>query len=92
MFNSSITTDSVQQLYESKVKSSNLAYNPCETRDKRPLGRDLDRSRCHLHTSVQLSWSQPMDPWTERQHTCMLPRVLPLMSMEPLAATKKALH
>ena len=40
------------------------------------------------HASVKLSWSQPLDQWTERQHTCMLPP----MSMEPCAATKNALH
>ena len=39
-------------LYEGKVKSSSLAYNRRETRDKRPL--DPDRSWCHLHTSVTL--------------------------------------
>jgi hypothetical protein len=39
-------------MYEDKVKSSSLAYNRRETRDKRPLGRDSDRSWCHLHTSV----------------------------------------
>ena len=58
-----------------------------ETRDKRPLGRDPDRSWCHCHTSAKLSLSQPMDPWTEWQHTRMLP-----MSMETWAATKKSLH
>ena len=52
------------------------------------LVRDPDGSWCHRHTTVKLSWSQPMDPWTEWKHT----RVLPSMSMEPSAATKKALH
>ena len=68
--------------YEGKVKSS----RPClrETRDKRPLGKDQEKSWCHRHTSVKLSWSQPMDPWSEQQHT----RMLPPMLMEPCAATK----
>ena len=69
------------------MKSSSLAYNRHETRDKRPLGRD-SRSWCHNHTSVKLSYSQPMDPWTERRNTRMLPK----MCMEPWAATKQALH
>ena len=36
-----------------------LAYNRHETQHKRPLGRDLDRSWCHHHTTVKLFWSQP---------------------------------
>ena len=40
-----------------------LAYNQCETRDKQPLGSDLDRSSCHCHASVKLFWSQPIAPW-----------------------------
>ena len=35
-------------------KVSDLAYNRWETRDNRLLGRDSDRSRCHLHTSLKL--------------------------------------
>jgi hypothetical protein len=62
-----------------------LAYNRCETRDKRPLGKDPDRSWCHRHTPVKVSGSQLMDLWTERQHT----RMLRPMSMEPWAAIKK---
>ena len=69
-----------------KVKSSRLILQP--TRDKRPLARNPDRSWCHRHTSVKLSWLQPKDLWTERQHT----RMLPLTSMEPWAATKNALQ
>ena len=49
-------------VYEDTVKSSRPSL--CETRDKRPLGRDPDKSLSHRHTSVKLSWSQPMDPWT----------------------------
>ena len=45
-------------------ESSNLAYNRCEIRDKRTLGRGPDRSWCYLHTSVKLFWSQPMAAWT----------------------------
>ena len=55
----------VQEIkYEDKAKSSSLAYNRRETRDKQPLGRDLDESWGHLHTSVKLYQSQPMAPWT----------------------------
>ena len=36
------------------MKSSSLAYNQLETQDKRPLGRDPNRSWCHLHTSEDL--------------------------------------
>ena len=40
-------------------------------------------------TAIELSWLQPMDPWTEGQHI----QILPLMSMKPWAVTKKkALH
>ena len=46
-------------IYEGKVKSSRPSLR--ETRDKRPLGRGPDRSWCHSHTSVQLSWSKSMD-------------------------------
>ena len=60
-------------------------YNPGETRDKRPLGRDPDRSWRHRHSSVKLPWSQYMDPLSERQHT----RMLPPMFMKPCATTKK---
>ena len=59
-----------------------------ETRDKRSLGRDPDRSWCHRHTSVKVSWSQSMGPWSEWQHT----RMLPPMFMEPWATAKKPLH
>ena len=62
-----------------------LAQNRPVTWDKRSLGRDPDRRRCHLHNSVKLSWSQPMNG-SDRQHTHMLPP----MSMESWAATKKA--
>ena len=46
-----------------KVESSRP--NLRETRDKRPLSRDPDRSWCHRHTTsmIKLYWSQPMAPW-----------------------------
>ena len=69
-------------------KVLDLAYNRRQTRDKRPLSMDSNRSWCHLYSSVILSWSQSMDLWNERQHT----RMLPLMFMEPWATTKIALH
>ena len=65
-----------------------IAYNRRETRDKWPFGRDPDRGWCYSHTSEKFSWLQPMDPWTERQHTRKL---LPI-SMEPWAVTKEVLH
>jgi hypothetical protein len=40
--------------YEDKVKSSSLACNQRENRNKRSLGRDTDRIWRHLHTSVKL--------------------------------------
>ena len=47
-----------------------LAYNRRETRDKWPLGwYAADKSWCHYHTKVKLSWLQPMTTWSERQHT-----------------------
>ena len=38
----------------------------CETRDKRPLGRNPDKSWCHLHTltMIKLFWPEPMAQWT----------------------------
>ena len=45
------------------MKCSISAYNQRETGEKRPLGRDPDRSWCHLHTSVKHFWAQSMAPW-----------------------------
>ena len=39
-------------LNEGKVKSSQPSL--CETLDKQLLGRDPDRSWCHLHTTINL--------------------------------------
>ena len=36
------------------LKALGISYNRRETRDKRPLGRDPDRSWCHCHTSVKI--------------------------------------
>ena len=69
-------------------KVSDLANNLCETWDKRPLDRNPDRSWCHLHTSVKLYWSQPMAPWT----SVVAYECAAAQSMDPWAATKKALH
>ena len=46
-----------------------LAYNRRETRDKRPLGRDTDRSWYHRHTNVKLFWSLSMAPVSARVST-----------------------
>ena len=48
----------------------------------------LDRSCCHLHTSEKHFWLQPMAPWTlAAAYECAVAQ-----SMDPWAATKKALH
>ena len=57
-------------------KILDLAYNRREVRDKRPLGRDPDRSWRYRHTIVNIYFR----------------RLLPPMSKEPSAAIKKALH
>ena len=59
-------------IYEGKVKSSSLAYNRRETRDKQPLVRDPGRSWCHFHNSVKLFWSQSMAHGHLRQHKSVL--------------------
>ena len=41
---------------KTRWKVLGLAYNRRETQDKRLLGRDPDRSQCHLHTSLKLFW------------------------------------
>ena len=64
---------------------SNLAYNRRETREKRLLGRDPDRSQCHLHNSLKLFWSRPMAPWTSAAaYKCAAAQ-----SMDSWAAIKK---
>ena len=66
---------------------SSLAYNRRESRDKRSLGRDPDRSWSHLRTSVKLLWSQLMAQWVSAAaYECAAAQ-----SMDPCAATKKAL-
>ena len=45
-------------------KVLSLADDQRETLDKLPLGKDPKRGWCYRHTSVKLSWSQPMAPWT----------------------------
>ena len=68
--------------------SSSQAYNQHETRHKQLLDRDLDRSWCHLHISVKLSWPQPMAPWTlAAAYECAA-----IQSMDLWAVTKKALY
>ena len=76
-------TSLILKLYKGKVKSSRPSLY--KIRDKRPLGRDPDRSWCHRHTSVKFFWSQPMAPWTRAEAYSYM------MSMEPWAATEKAL-
>ena len=77
-------------LIQEQSKSFSLAKNQHETQNKQtlwPLGRDLDRSWCHRHTSVKHSRLQPMDPWTEQQHSHMMLSI----AMSSWAAIKKAL-
>ena len=50
------------------MKSSSLVYNLRETRGKRPLGRDPDRSWWHLRTSVKLFGRSPWLHGHWRQH------------------------
>ena len=49
------------KVYLGKNLHFTTPYNRRETRVKRPLGKDPNRSWCHLHASVKLSWPQPMD-------------------------------
>ena len=73
-------------IYKGKVKSSKQAYNQCEKQGKWLWGRDPDRSRCHLHTSVKLFLLQPMAQWSlVAAHECAANQ-----SMDPWAVTKKA--
>ena len=53
--------------YEGGLKLFRLSLR--ETRDKRPLDRESNRSWCHRHTTgmIKLFWSQPMAP--SGQHT-----------------------
>ena len=57
---------SVKLIYEGKVQSSSLAYNRRESEDRRPLGRDPERSRFHLHIRVNIfslsSWPHRVRP------------------------------
>ena len=52
---------------EGRVKSGSLAYNRRKTREKRPLGRNPDRSWCLHHTCVKLLLVAAHGP--RRQHT-----------------------
>ena len=60
-------------LYEGKVKSSRSCLR--QTGDKRPWGKDPDKSWCHCYTNIKLFWLQRTDPWTERQHNHMMPPI-----------------
>ena len=75
-------------MYKCKEKTSSLVYNQCKTRDKQPLGRDSYRSWCHLHTSVELFWSQLMAPWT----SAAAYEYATAQLMDPWVSTKKGLH
>ena len=70
---------------QGQVKSSRPSLR--KTLDKRPLGKDPDRSWCHRHTTswpmIKLSWSQPMAPWNSAAAAAA-------QSMDPWAAIKKA--
>ena len=72
--------------YEGGLKTSRPSLS--ETRDKRPLGRDPDRSWCHLHTSLKLFCSQLMAPWISvTAYECAAAQ-----SMDSRTATKKDFH
>ena len=80
--------DQIGHFYEGKVKSSTLAYNQRKSREKRSLGKDPDRSWCHLHTRLKLFWLQSMALRTSAAaYECTAAQ-----SMDPWAATKKVLH
>ena len=50
VYEAAITTEYIYYIYTRVVwKVSDLAYNRCETLDKRPLGRDQDGSRSIPH-------------------------------------------
>ena len=56
------SNDTSMNLYEycipARWKVLDLVYSRRESRDKRPLSRDPDRTWCHRHTSVKRFWSQ----------------------------------
>ena len=56
-------TGSERVKYEDKLKNSRPSLR--ETLNKRPLGRDPDRSWCHRHTTSMMErfWLQPLTPW-----------------------------
>ena len=53
-------------------KVSDFAYNRRETRDKRLLGRDPERSRCRVNTSLKLFGHGPWLHGYRPQHTSVL--------------------
>ena len=53
-------------------KVSGLAYNRRETWDKRLLGRDPDRSRCRVQTSLKLFGHGPWLHGYRPHHTSAL--------------------
>ena len=50
-------------MYEGGLKGFRPSLH--ETRDKRPLDRESNRSWCHRHTTTMIKffWSQLMAPW-----------------------------
>jgi hypothetical protein len=69
------------------VKCSSLAYNRRETRDKRPLGRDPERTCCHLYSRVNFLAAAHGSMYIGAVYECAVAR-----SMDPRAGTKKALR
>ena len=77
----------VKRSHSARINNDDDDDSP-ETRGKRPLGRDPDKSWCHRHTSVKLSWSKSMTPWTQAvAYECAAAQF-----MDQWAATKKVLH
>ena len=73
------------------MKSSSLAYNRRETRDKRPLGRDRELvSSTHKCKAFLVAGRSPWIHGHRRQHTSVLPLTPWIHGLRP--ATKKALH
>ena len=58
----------VLNMHEGKVKSSQPSLH--ETRDKRLLGRDPDKSCSHRHTSVKLFWLETWAATKKALHWC----------------------
>ena len=76
-----------RKFYEDKVKISSFVYNLRETREKRPLDRDPDRGWCDRHKCKTFLVAAHDSMEIKAAYKCAAAQ-----SMDPWAATKKALH